>query len=192
MKQKAAQIMCAAEELFMDRRYHEVTLDEVAAKAGVGKGTIYRYFEDKEDLYLSTLLTRFDEMVLCLEQMAGEDGDAADMLTLARRHVEFVEKRRPLFALLRSEEVRKAKKEKNLWPKLRKRIHAVHRVYAGTIERGIEEGIYRPEVDPELTASFLMGMLRAGGRMFKGETENLAREAVAVLEEGIATPPDTD
>jgi AcrR family transcriptional regulator len=192
MKDKARQISRAAEELFMTRRYHEVTLDEVAAQAGVGKGTIYRYFQDKEDLYLRTLLAGFDELVASLQEMAGEDGESASLLELARHHVGFVERRRALFALLRSEELRKAKHERNLWPKFKGRIHAIHRVYAAAIERGMEEGSYDPETKPDLVASFLMGMLRAGGRMFKGERDDLAREAVAVLERGIGTSPATD
>lgn len=192
MKQKALQIARAAEKLFMARRYHEVTLDEVAATAGVGKGTIYRYFEDKEDLYLRTLLAGFDQLVGSLQEMAGEDGDSAGLLELARHHVAYVEKRRALFALLRSEELRKAKRERNLWPKFKERKRAIHRVYTAAIERGIEEGAYDPETKPDLVASFLMGMLRTGGRMFRGETDDLAREAVAVLEKGIGASLDTD
>ena len=186
MKEKAIQIARAAEELFLARRYHEVTLDEVATRAGVGKGTIYRYFQDKEDLYLRTLLAGFDELVLSLEDMASEEENAADLLDLARHHVEFVDRRRPLFALLRSEELRKAKRERNLWPKFRKRKESILEVYASVIERGIDAGLYAPDTDPELTASFLMGMLRAGGRLLKGKAKDLAKEAVAVLERGIA------
>jgi AcrR family transcriptional regulator len=192
MKDKALQISRAAEDLFMSRRYHEVTLDEVAARAGVGKGTIYRYFQDKEDLYLRTLLNGFDELVESLEEMAAEEGQAGDLLGLACHHISFVDRRRALFALLRSEELRKAKRERNLWPRFKERLRAIHRVYAGAIQRGIERGRYGPETDPELVATFLMGMLRAGGRGFDGGADDLARQAVAVLEKGIGTSPATD
>jgi AcrR family transcriptional regulator len=44
-------ILGALEAVLADRRFDEVTVDEVAEKAGVGKGTVYRYFGDKENLF---------------------------------------------------------------------------------------------------------------------------------------------
>ena len=43
--------MRAAEKLFTSRRYHEISLDAVVQEARVGKGTIYRYFQSKDDLF---------------------------------------------------------------------------------------------------------------------------------------------
>src|SRR5438874_12310173 len=44
-----------AARLFGTQHFHEVRMDDVATEAGVGKGTIYRYFEDKDELYLALL-----------------------------------------------------------------------------------------------------------------------------------------
>jgi len=54
--------MQAAEELFTSRRFHEITLDEVAQAAHVGKGTIYRYFKDKDDLFFQTASAGLDAL----------------------------------------------------------------------------------------------------------------------------------
>src|SRR4051794_21692152 len=53
--QQADRILDAASRLFSERRFHEVLMDEIALVAGVGKGTLYRYFHTKEDLYLKLL-----------------------------------------------------------------------------------------------------------------------------------------
>ena len=45
---RGQQILEAAAQLFATHRYHEVRMEDVAAEAGVAKGTIYRYFKDKE------------------------------------------------------------------------------------------------------------------------------------------------
>src|SRR4051812_4389736 len=54
------QILDTAATLFDKRRYHEVRMEDLAVKAGVAKGTLYRYFEDKEDLYLALLVSAID------------------------------------------------------------------------------------------------------------------------------------
>lgn len=50
---RGLQILDAAAQLFAKRRYHEVRMDDIAGHAGVAKGTLYRYYRDKEDLYLA-------------------------------------------------------------------------------------------------------------------------------------------
>jgi AcrR family transcriptional regulator len=47
---KREAIMNAALDLFVERGFHGVAVPEIADKAGVGAGTIYRYFESKEAL----------------------------------------------------------------------------------------------------------------------------------------------
>lgn len=44
-------IRAAALEVFSERGYKGATMSEVAARAGIAPGTIYRYFKDKEDLF---------------------------------------------------------------------------------------------------------------------------------------------
>jgi len=45
------EIIAAALDLFVERGYAATRLDDVAARAGVSKGTLYLYFENKEDLF---------------------------------------------------------------------------------------------------------------------------------------------
>ena len=52
---KRRAILKALEKVLQGRRYDEVTIDKVAQAAGVGKGTVYRYFEDKEDLFFQMI-----------------------------------------------------------------------------------------------------------------------------------------
>jgi len=47
---KYARILKAALELFAERGFHGTAVPEVAKRAGVGAGTIYRYFDNKESL----------------------------------------------------------------------------------------------------------------------------------------------
>ena len=62
--------MEAAEQLFRTRQFHEITLDEVAQQAAVGKGTIYLYFSDKQELFFQTAMAGFDDLCELLRRTA--------------------------------------------------------------------------------------------------------------------------
>jgi len=48
-------IIKAAAQIFSEKGYEKTTLDEVAQLAEFSKGSLYNYFENKEDLFLTTL-----------------------------------------------------------------------------------------------------------------------------------------
>jgi AcrR family transcriptional regulator len=50
-----AAILSAAEKLFLARHYADVSMDDIAAAAGVTKGALYHHFRNKKDLYLSMM-----------------------------------------------------------------------------------------------------------------------------------------
>lgn len=53
--QSRRRILAAAREVFFRDGFMPANLDEVADKAGVAKGTLYRYFESKAELYVAVL-----------------------------------------------------------------------------------------------------------------------------------------
>src|SRR5438874_8484314 len=53
---RGREIVAAAVRLFSEHGIEAVTVDEIAAAADVGKGTIYNYFETKEDIVVAFLL----------------------------------------------------------------------------------------------------------------------------------------
>lgn len=59
---KREQILDALEQLLPGRRFHEITLDEVARAAQVGKGTIYLYFKDKDTLFAEMVCYRLEKL----------------------------------------------------------------------------------------------------------------------------------
>jgi AcrR family transcriptional regulator len=76
--------------MFARRHYHEVRMDDIAAEAGVAKGTLYLHFKDKEALYLALIL---DGVRRLLEEIEARLSDAADaegrLRVLVREAVHF-------------------------------------------------------------------------------------------------------
>lgn len=46
-------ILRAAEELLLERGYHDMAIEDLAARVGISKGTVYLHFDSKEDLVLA-------------------------------------------------------------------------------------------------------------------------------------------
>jgi AcrR family transcriptional regulator len=56
-------VLDAAEEVFSRKGYHETTLREVAELAGYAVGSVYSFFESKDDLFSSIIMRRADEFM---------------------------------------------------------------------------------------------------------------------------------
>src|SRR5436190_3774240 len=81
---QADKILEAATRLFGSQRFHEVRMEDIAAEAEVGKGTLYRYFNDKEELYLALVERSADDMLDRLRTgVAGADGTRAQLEAVA-------------------------------------------------------------------------------------------------------------
>jgi len=79
--------------LFHKRHYHEVRMEDVAAHAGVAKGTLYRYFEDKEALYLALILSSMNRFTADVEPLLAESQPADERLRIyVRRSFAFCER----------------------------------------------------------------------------------------------------
>lgn len=77
-------IIDAAMELIRDRRFSDVSIDQIAAAAGIGRRTFFRYFPTKEDVFLDRRQIDRDFISLALgERLPGEDDVALVMRVLA-------------------------------------------------------------------------------------------------------------
>src|SRR6476661_4313334 len=71
--QRRAQVMETAGRLFGERGYGGVTLDEVAAAAGVTKPVLYRHFPSKKALYLALLERHRADLPRFFERVPADD-----------------------------------------------------------------------------------------------------------------------
>jgi AcrR family transcriptional regulator len=63
-QERAELILDVVEEALAEKGYHELSMDEVAARAGVAKGTLYQHFASKDDL----IFALFERNLAALEQ----------------------------------------------------------------------------------------------------------------------------
>ena len=154
---RGEQILESAARLFHKRHYHEVRMDDVAADAGVAKGTLYRYFQDKEALYLALILSSMNRFVADIAPMMADDEPADERLrAYIRRSIAFCE-RFPYFIDL-VQRVEGTSSPERLAP-LQEGRQRILRIVADVLtELGRCDGYHVP--DPLLAAIALTGMLR--------------------------------
>jgi len=94
-------ILKAARKLFFERGFKSVTVDLIAAKAEVSKGSIYLYFDSKEEIYTQILISANIERHKEIENFAKREGTSSDLLLLfSRDYVDFFFENKELFRIL--------------------------------------------------------------------------------------------
>lgn len=73
-------ILDAANELLGRYGYNKMTVDDLAAEVGIGKGTIYLHFPSKEEVVLSTIDRMVDRLLVKLAEIAEGPGSVASRL----------------------------------------------------------------------------------------------------------------
>jgi AcrR family transcriptional regulator len=79
-------ILLAAREVFAKRGYHQATIDDIVAEAGVARGTYYLYFEDKRAVF-SELIDRFSGKITMAIMRIALDDPARSVAEQARSNI---------------------------------------------------------------------------------------------------------
>lgn len=75
--EKFRQIRAAAEKLFNERSYENITTKEVAELAGVGEATLFRYVSNKHELLLLVIGERMDQTIQAIEDVDKRSAKSA-------------------------------------------------------------------------------------------------------------------
>jgi TetR/AcrR family transcriptional regulator, fatty acid metabolism regulator protein len=73
-------ILQAAHELLFERGYHDMSIDDLAARVGISKGTVYLHFASKEDLVLALLERGRRDLLQTLDAILSSNGTPREKL----------------------------------------------------------------------------------------------------------------
>jgi AcrR family transcriptional regulator len=150
------ELLEAAIDLFVERGYAATRLEDVARRAGVSKGTLYLYYENKEELFKAVVRGSIVPVIGEAEaSVAGFEGHSADLL----RHLIHSWWQR-LGATKVSGIIKLVTAEAGNFPELAKFyqeevINRGTRATASMLERGIARGEFRP-IDVNLMTQVLV------------------------------------
>ncbi len=155
MESRIEQITEKAIRLFLKYGIKSLTMDDVARELGISKKTLYQYFEDKNDLVKKVATLNLQQEQCKIQEALKYSANAIEeMLNINRCVREQVKDMHPsiLFDLQKyhpeAYEIFKQHK-----------FSYVMQIMLKNLNRGIEEGIYRKDLHPEIVARIYVGRI---------------------------------
>jgi AcrR family transcriptional regulator len=143
-------VLEAAEEVFAEQGL-AVPLDEIARRAGVGAGTVYRHFPTKEALFEAVVAERVDQLMGDSDALLVADDAGAAFFGFFTRKIEQATLNKALVDAL----------ELRNWSMLRGDYMDIGEFMGRLLERAQAVGAVRADLDLEDVWALMVGFLRA-------------------------------
>jgi AcrR family transcriptional regulator len=156
-------ILKAARKLFFDRGFKSVTVDNIAAKAEVSKGSVYLYFKSKEEIYTQILI---NDNIAAFEdsknKFSAKEAPAAELLLgFADNYINYFLDDNELFRILMTFMLHAndmiLTDEQN--SQLIQTTHANIGVVYEILQKGVDSGEFSPAINIRQTQNAIWGLL---------------------------------
>ena len=155
INQQLAELLDVAITLFKRVGIKSVSMDDVARELGISKKTLYQLVPNKEELVEKVMQADFEKDKATFEQNRRESHDAID---------EFLRNSRYFIREMRQISPATLHDLQKYYPATWKFMTETHHAefsnnLVANLERGMEEGLYRNDLDPVLIATLYSGMM---------------------------------
>ncbi|HEY4644128.1 MAG TPA: TetR/AcrR family transcriptional regulator [Bacteroidota bacterium] len=155
---KRERIIDTACSLFARKDFHTVSMDEVAYRAAIAKGTLYNYFQSKEDLYYSIIKTKLQFLLDALRHLPGHQKEPARELRAFVNLLSLLLLKQPdFFVLRRKGENRESRQVFDDCRVIEKQMKMLLR---DILSRGMRSGAFR-KMDCSAAADAILGVIDA-------------------------------
>jgi AcrR family transcriptional regulator len=147
----------SAMDLIGERGFTDASVDEIVARAGVAKGTVYYHFSGKAELVEALIADRFAPLAAAFRAAASAhpDDPRAAIEAIVRAELEFLSEHSSFSKLLLTEMWREDRVWRETLVLARRELFTV---IGDIIRQGVATGEFRADIDPEFGASALFGM----------------------------------
>ncbi|MFZ4435933.1 MAG: TetR/AcrR family transcriptional regulator [Flavobacterium psychrophilum] len=179
-------IINKATEMFLKLGFKSVTMDDIACEMCISKKTIYKYFQNKEVLIEEGTEAVHQQMQVMMNDIVAQKYNAI------AENFEFRKRFKKMFQSVDHSPAYQLKKH---YPEIYQsmmaiRLNECNVLFRQNIEKGIQEGLYRPEIDMETAVQFYYTLIFSINENTQLEKEAKALEAKALEyhTRAIATP----
>ena len=179
---RRSRILGAAARVFARSSFEHASMDEIAAEAGVGKPTLYRYFPSKDALFVAVFEHALDDLEGRLDRVLDEEVEATARLAgLVAEIVPTFRQHLVSLRFLGDSAAEADRSKRRIFRERRKRIGLY-------LARAVDEGIRRGEIralDGAKVAQIVIGMLWSATATSQADDEEIGRDVVDILLHGL-------
>lgn len=189
MNEELKNILEKATALFMRYGTNSVSMDDIARELGMSKKTIYKFVENKDDLVMKAIMAHMESEGCHIMTMREKSRDAVDeMILMGEYRIQELSKINPsvVYDLL--------KYHRKVWDEMEQFFTGHFKeLMVQNILKGQEEGLYRKELDPDITAllNISAGSAIIEQRFFQSHKYNLTevfKVHIELVLYGMCTP----
>ncbi|MCS5613422.1 MAG: TetR family transcriptional regulator, partial [Candidatus Poribacteria bacterium] len=150
---KRQQILDSAVAVFAEKGFYNAKVTDIAHKAGIAHGTVYLYFQTKEDILIQIFEEKFEELVSYIFMEVGTEQNAlAKLRRLILVQLQMIETNPELTELMLLEA---RQSSKFILSSAISKIGDYCDKIEGILKEGIEEGLVRPDLDLTVASTML-------------------------------------
>jgi AcrR family transcriptional regulator len=179
-KERRAQLLDSALEVFVAQGYHAAAMDDIAERAGVSKPVLYQHFPGKLDLYLALLEHAADQIISdTRDALASTQDNERRVDATMQVFFDYVAHDEGAFRLVFESDLTNE-------PAVREQVDRVTKICADEITAVIEEDTGLPDEAARLVAVSLVGMAQVSARFWLQAGGEIQRQEAASLVAGLA------
>jgi AcrR family transcriptional regulator len=162
---KRRRILGAAQEVFAEQGFDAARMDEVARRAQVGKGTLYNYYESKEDLLIQAVIASMEQVRERIEAAVDPSPDEPlrsmeDVLQMliVETLPGLTKRSYSLYTQASGVIARDSEARRRLFDAIQAFYRERERDFEGLIEAGARAGQFRSDLDPAEMGLLLLAL----------------------------------
>ena len=155
-------ILKAARKLFFEKGFRSVTVESIARKAELSKGSIYLHYSSKEEIYSQILLSDIDKFHDHVAGILQESSGASEaLIRLAEIYVDFFLNDRELFRILMNFMIHNngMNLPEDLNIHIIKTTNRAIGIFEEILKFGMEKGEFPPDINLRLNRNAIWGFL---------------------------------
>ncbi len=182
---KRQAVLAAAAQLFNERGFHATSLDDIAARLGVSKPTLYYYVKNKDEILLGCVRQGLDMMLAGIEESRSSGGTAVDQLLTCMRVYGRIVTLDFGMCLIRvgDEQLPEGSRRE-----LRRMKAEIDHEFRRLVAAGVQQGAIAP-CDPKMVAFVIAGALSWIGRWYQPggaySSEQIVEQSIDTLCSGV-------
>ncbi|MBO0841145.1 MAG: TetR/AcrR family transcriptional regulator, partial [Sciscionella sp.] len=177
---RRAQLLAAAQDVFVSNGYHAAAMDDIAERAGVSKPVLYQHFPGKLELYMALLDTQVTELVTRVrDAMQSTTDNKLRVRAAVRAYFDFVDGESQAFRMVFESDLRGE-------PEVRNAIERATSACVDAIGATITTDTALDDDHARLLAVGLVGMSQVTARYWLDTERTIAKEQAVELISAVA------